>query len=344
MRISGAPLLCSIAWTLSACGSAASYDYDLPAPGEEQEPTLAKMRGKTTGEATDVDLDRLRVALLWFPVVPAEGKLQIRQKVKEHLSIGFFEIDISQQPPPRAIEGADMMRYAQAEVVLYEDRNDNGDLDLVSRGTASPDRVVGRAIGVRVWWLGAGMPAPAENRGYRPVADGWSFTYGPIKAEPEPDLCTPGRQGPDDTWRPVCPGSRIKEPAQDVSVRDPFVITLSDDPKLQSYACLGFWGTSSETKSDEWPDTTPGWNSPEVRNKICDPATCKNNGKGYPLDLPLPGRNVEIHCNADHTTYSWKDCEPDPKLCGTVFCHQGGGARDPNLSRPPPPGWPAQCN
>jgi hypothetical protein len=236
-----------------------------------------------------------------------------------------------------------MMRYAQAEVVFYEDVNGNKKLDRVARDQEPVDRVIGRADGARIWWLGStSMPATADNRGYKPVVPGWSFTYGPIKAEPEPNDCMPDREM-GGTYKPVCRPSRVNVPAQDVSSDSPLIITVTNDPKLQAYACAGFWGTSPE-KSDEWLDTTPGWNSPEVRHKICNPATCESNGTGLPLDLPVAGRHVAIQCNSAKTVYTWKDCEPDPKLCGTIFCHQGKGARDPDLTLPAPPGWPEACN
>jgi hypothetical protein len=338
MKTSGARLLCSFALALSACGSAASYKYELP-PAEEQRPTLATIRGKTEGEVADVDPARLRASLVWFPVSPAPGKAQIAQKVKHQDFLNnLFEINISEEPLPAVIEGAGMMRYAQAEVVLYEDVNDNNELDLVSPGTARIDRVVGRATGVRVWWLGAGSPAPIEDRGYRPVSEGWSVTYGPIKDEPNIRDCKPDNQdGPGGTWRPSCPPSMVKAQAREVSVQNPFVITMSSDSKLQSYACRGFWGTSSE-KSDEWSDKTPGWYSREVRDQICNPATCDcPKGAECELDLPVDPK-VPITCNPDQTTYAWKACAPDPKLCNTVFCHEGKGARDP--AQPKPKNWP----
>lgn len=342
MKIRGAGLLCTLASVLTGCGSAASFDYEKPSSGETVDQPLARMRGSTQGDAADVNAEDLRVALVWFPVIPSPDKVQNPQRVNHHIWLGSFEIEITNEPPRRAVEGADIGRYAKAEVVLYEDRNHNDELDLVSRGATSPDRVVGRALGTRVWWLHDGMPAPADQRGYLPVVQGWSFTYGPIEAAPEADLCAPGRASPDDTWRPVCQQRGIKEPVKDVSVQSPFVITLSNDPKLQSYACLGFWGTSSD-KSDEWPDTTAGWNSPEVRYKICNRETCDSDGTGPALDLPVAGRSVDIQCNSDKTTYYWKDCEPDPKLCGTVFCHEGKGARDPRPGVAPPDNWPAKC-
>jgi hypothetical protein len=339
MKTPGAGLLCSLAWMVSACGSAASYNYDLPEPIETTGPTLATLRGQTIGAPFTADPDRYRVALAWFPVSPAEGKVQSIQNPSYHLGWNYFEIEISGEPPSHAVEGEGMMRYAQAEVVFYEDLNGNKKLDLVTRAQAPVDRVIGRANGARVWWLGAGSnPASAENRGVKPVAPGWSFTYGPIKAEPQASDCSPSpEQG---TYRPVC-SSRIKEPAQDLSPEYPLIITVTDDPKLQSYACSGFWGTSKD-KSDEWSDTTPGWNSPEVRRKICNPETCDRQGAASPLDLPVAGRNVQIQCNLKQTIYTWKDCEPDPKLCGTVFCHVGRGARDPEQD--PPPSWPTCSN
>ena len=339
MRTSGAGLLCSLAWMLSACGSAASYDYDLPEPPAKEPALLARIHGETVGETT-ARRDLLQIALVWFPVAPRVGDSQVSQSVtwRSTTLLGGVDIDILEQPPPPAIKAADMMRYGQAELVLFEDRNRNGKLDIVVASGSHPshDRIVGRAKGFRAWWLAGGSPAPAEQRGYKPIKQGLSFTYGPINAEPDPWLCSPdAEQG----GKLTCPRI-LREPAYDVSSQNTFTITVSDDVKLQSYGCLGFWGTSPE-KSDEWPDTTPGWYAPEVRNKICDPATCDNQGQGDRLDLPRPDRKVEIVCNDEKTSYGWKDCEPDPNLCGTVFCHMGYGKLDPEQSALPK-GWP--CN
>ena len=333
MKISGASLLCSLAWVINACGSAASYDYALPPPGFEEPPLLARIPGILAGEASHADPSRLRVDLVWFPVSHTEGKVQTSQNVTlQQLGWGHFEVHISKEPPTNAIEGAQMMRYAQAEVVLYEDVNDNKVLDVLDPGKPAPDRVLGRAHGMRVWWLGEGSPAPDNQRGYSPVQEGWSFTYGPIVAEPDIRDCEPNRE--DGTWKPTCRGRSIKVPAQDVSSQsNGFTLTQSQDPRLQSYACRGFWGTSPD-KSDEWDDTTPGWNSPEVREKICNPETCDENVRGDKLDVPVKGRNVRIECSADQSTYFWKDCEPDPNLCGTIFCHYGRGMRNPKELKP----------
>jgi len=336
MKTIGAGLLCSFAWTLSACGSAASHDYDLPEPGAKEPQLLARIHGQTLGE-TSARRDLLQIALVWFPVDARPGDHQISQSVtwRPTTLLGGVDIDILEQPPPPAIKAADMMRYAQAELVLFEDRNRNGKLDVVVASGTNPlhDRVVGRANGFRAWWLADGSPAPADQRGYKPITQGFSFTYGPIKAEPDPWLCSPDAEL---GGKLSCPRT-LREPAYDVSTQNSVTITVSDDAKLQSYACRGFWGTSPE-KVDEWPDTTPGWNSPDVRNKICDPKTCDNHGQGE-LDLPLPNRPVEVVCDPNNTVYGWKDCEPDPNLCGTVFCHIGYGKRDPD--QPLPKRWPS---
>jgi hypothetical protein len=346
MRISGA-LLCSVAVMLGGCGSAASYDYDMPPVVDP--PALASMRGIIKGMA-DANRERVRVALVWLPVSPGEGKVQVSQNAESRPGpVDFgrdavyptFEIDISQEPPAKAIEGSGSMRFGQAEVVLYEDRNDNSEFDIVG-GSASPDRVIGRANGVRLWWLGAGSPAPSGFRGYKPVTAGWSLTYGPTVAEPsspgEFGDCAPDPE-PGGAWHRPCP-LRLKEPAVDVPLADPFTIIVSNEPALQSYACLGYWGTNSE-KSDEWPDDTPGWHAPSLRSQICnvESCDCKQN---CPLDLPVKGRELKtgLMCSESKRAYFWKDCIRDPKLCNTVFCHYGHG--ELKDGEKPPADWPCK--
>jgi hypothetical protein len=336
MKTRGAGLLCSIASLLSACGTAASYDYDLP-PWVEP-PPLTQLRGQVVG-IPDAPTEQIQVALVWLPVSPAEGKNQVSQPVTSHAARIYMDIDISEPPPIAAIERADMMSYAQAEVVLYQDRNSNSRLDVVGRGLASPDRILGRADGFRLWWLGAGSPAPPDARGYKPVAEGFSVTYGPVSIDPEPGDCAPDPQ-PGGNLHPRCT-LKVKDKATDVAPLQPLTITVSNDPALQSYACLGFWGMSSE-KSDEWPDDTPGWNSPDLRNQICNEATCTCKDAVCPLDLPVAGKTITspVHCNEAKTAYVWKDCVRDPKFCGTLFCHYGHGERDADPSKPLPEGWP----
>lgn len=338
MKTSGAFLLCSVAVMLGGCGSAASYDYDLPPVVDP--PALASMRGRIEGMA-NADRDRVRVALVWLPVSPGEGKVQVSQNAKSRPGLVDFEIDISEEPPAKVIEGTGSMRYGQAEVVLYEDRNGNSDLDIVG-GSMSPDRVIGRANGVRLWWLGAGSPAPTGFRGYQPVTQGWSLTYGPTMAEPSSPNEVGGDCAPDPTPGGArhlpCP-LRVKEPAVDVPLADPFTITVSNDPALQSYACLGYWGTNSE-KSDEWPDDSPGWNAPELRKRISNQANwnCKEN---CALDLPVRPLKTPLLCSESKRAYFWKDCIADANLCGTVFCHYGH--HELADGEAVPANWPSSC-
>ena len=103
MKTSGAGLLCSLTWVLSACGSAASYNYELP-PARDDQPALARMRGQTEGNPVGADPALLRIALVWFPITPAAGKVQFSQPVRhEQLGWGKFEVAISEEPPSRAI-------------------------------------------------------------------------------------------------------------------------------------------------------------------------------------------------------------------------------------------------
>jgi hypothetical protein len=338
MKTTGAVLLCSIVCALSGCGSAVSPDYylpDLPDDPTQGQTALATIRGQTVG-VPDADPNLVRIALVWFPVSPGEGKKQFIQPVRERYKRVYFDIEISQEPPPAAIGEVGGMRYAQGEIVLYEDRNRDNLLTIVPAGYTSPDRVLGRAEGLRVWRLKEGAPASPDRRGEIPITQGWSFTYGPIKAEPDPGLCDPD---PLLGGKVSCRRS-LKEPAQDVSSQDVFFIKVSNTAALQSYTCSGFWGTS-EDKTDAWSDMTPGWNAPEVRNKICNPETCDGAKPGQ-LDLPVRA-GVPITCNPEKTLYHWRDCEPDPHLCGTFFCHDGYGAYDP-AKEPRPANWPSDAN
>jgi hypothetical protein len=327
-------LLCSIACILNACGSAASSEYELPEV--DVAAPIAKMHAQLDQIPTMASPELLRVALVWLPVSPAAGKSLLSQDLSfTFRGLGGMDIDISRPPPESAVQPLDIMRYGQADLILYQDSDGDGQLDI-KEGNTSLDLVLGRANGTRVWWS-AGTPAPSDARGYKPIVAGWSYTYGPIKYELEPNDCTRDSD-PGGRLYPHCP-PKTKVQAVDVSQQDVIPISVQTDRSLQPYACRGFWGTSPE-KSDQWPDTTRGWYSPAVRGRMCDLKTCDCTDSSCELDLPLPGRSLAspLSCNAERTMYVWKDCEPDPALCGTVFCHTGIGVRD--TKKAAPANWP----
>ena len=97
----------------------------------------------------------------------------------------------SEQPPNGAIKAADLLRYGQAELVLYQDGNRNGNLDVIGRDQPALHRVVGRANGFRAWWLTNGRPTtcdgskeggpldlPVANRPVKITCNGEKTIYG----------------------------------------------------------------------------------------------------------------------------------------------------------------------
>ena len=122
----GAWKLCSLA-LLSGCGSAVSQDYLLPESTNEP-PTFAHLRAQVSGY-TDADRDRVRATLVWFPVLPAQHKVQTGQSLKVNQNKLHLLIGIPLAPPPQAVEQTGNTRAAYAELVLYEDRDNDNELD-----------------------------------------------------------------------------------------------------------------------------------------------------------------------------------------------------------------------
>ena len=336
MKTHGAWKLCSLALMLSGCGSAVSHDYLLPESTNEQ-PMFAQLRAQTVGY-TDANRDRVRATFVWFPVLPAQNKDQTGQDLRLERTNVELLIGIPMAPPPRAVEQTGNTRSAYAELVLYEDRDNDNELDILPPNSKNVvrDRVLGRAEEFRIWWFDDAPASSGVTTGSLPKGR-WLTTADWSKIENASDLCEPDRDGALGTFKPTCPPGSVRErllPITEIPAQTVPIITLSNDPRLQSYGCLGFWGTNSQ-KGFEWPASAPGWKSSNIRDQICNPATCACNDAECPEpDLPVAGRPVEVLCEPTETSYYWKDCEPDPALCGTVFCHEGRGQRDPNQDRP----------
>ena len=335
MKTHGAWKLCLLAWTLSGCGSAVSHDYLLPESKDDRQ-LFTQLRAQTVGY-TDAARDRIRATFVWFPVLPAQNKDQTGQNLRlERTSVELL-IGIPMAPPPRALELTGSTRSAYAELILYEDLDNDDELDILppSSKNVARDRVLGRAEEFRVWWFED--PTVSRDVSGAPLQGRWLTTSDWSKVATGSDLCEPDRDGPLGTFKPTCPPGSVRErllPITDIPAQTVPIITLSNDPRLQSYTCLGFWGTNSQ-KGFEWPASAPGWKSTAIRDKICNPATCScSDAECAELDLPGAGRRVEVLCDPSETAYYWKDCEPDPFLCGTIFCHEGRGKRDPSQDRP----------
>jgi hypothetical protein len=239
----------------------------------------------------------------------------------------YYELALTALPPEGAVfdgvkaPGVDPeLRWAQAALLVYEDRDDDHRLTIASRDGVSPDHVVGKAEGITVWFAMAGRPAPGAYLAALPVVPGLSVTRAPL-VDPAPGDCTPGEP----CMQRYADATLLPSPA-------PVDIAVTFDRHLDHYTCESFWG------SDDWPDFASDWHrwSPLARSLCAPGVDCHCTGPACPLDVPPPGATVA--CAADGSAYVYKTCVEDPAVCGTRFCHYGHGERAPGA--PPPAGWP----
>jgi hypothetical protein len=327
-----------LGWTallVAACDAAAPPNYN---------PTLLTIHGRITTSAIETT-PQVRVALVWLSVQPGQGAFQYAQDVgvQSQFPAGFL-IDVTTLPPDATIDkffpeqrqsvmqqGMDPdMQWAQGALLVYEDGNGNGTLDVAPPGQVSPDRVVGTAQGVTVWFLAQGRPAPERFRGRFPIGPGFTITRDPTLHDPAPGDCSTQDDMGIYDW--PCTQDYNTDGA-DIPTDQPIDIALSGDPALAGYSCQTFWSLA------DWPDWASDWNaSSPLASQICRGDGCDCRGYGCPLDLPPAG--TQVSCNADGTAYVWKACVADAALCGTRFCHYGHGERA--AGAPPPADWPCR--
>jgi hypothetical protein len=310
--------------------------------GNHYRPPYATIHGTITASDVTVPTPDVRVALGWLAVQPGQGAFQVTQSVSVKAQFPTkFDLDVTDLPPPQAVSGFftdewryqaiaggldPTMRWAQAVVLVYEDDNGNGQLDLAPPGQKSPDRVLGKAEGVEVFFLQSGRPAPADYVWSFPTAPGFSIAGARLQ-DPAPGDC--GAATASGVVEYPCGQAIVDQ--QRLSFPTNIQVALTADPHLQGYACTNFWS------SDEWPDFASDWNkfSP-LAAQLCSGPGCDCVGSNCALDLPPAG--VTATCNADGTAYVYKTCVDDPDVCGTRFCHYGHGERAPGIA--PPTGWP----
>jgi hypothetical protein len=139
-------LICLIA---AACGGATGT--------EKQGTALVTLHGQLTGASTATSTGPVSVAIAWYPSVAANGptsgaKAIVTQKVTFQ---GTFPVDFTVQldgpPPDDALidlaQNGGRGKAAYGVLIAFEDRNGNGQLDLIPPGGAPVDRIVGASSG-----------------------------------------------------------------------------------------------------------------------------------------------------------------------------------------------------
>src|SRR5262249_1608251 len=123
-------LLAFLPLSIAACGTAAGATYD---------PPLLSFNG-TIASSSVATAATVRVALVWKLPDSAGASLQAAQELAVRAEFpATFHLDVGQLPPPEVITPIESTKtgptaatgYAFGTLVVYEDTNGNGKLDLV---------------------------------------------------------------------------------------------------------------------------------------------------------------------------------------------------------------------
>jgi hypothetical protein len=309
------------------CGSAAGPGYG---PLLDKPATITA--NLTSSMASPAGPVALRAALVWKydGIMKAVGQ-DIAVKVDALPS--HFTLDITHAPPPEAISSlnppginiysdyivnADHTRQATGVIMLYEDRNGNGQLDFIhDTDTTSPDRVVGVANDTLVEYLEGELPV-LTTTAMNPWADaklGFNLMREPVgqMAPPVPGC---GLNGNAECGNWPAGSVQLKFSPLSESVD----IELSGDPALVGNLCVG-----------------PPPNVPDVPFPDCNRWIGTEHAGCPAFDQPPPGTSVT--CSADGTSFAFLwTAPPTMYLCQYPEFAYGSGIRSAGL--PPPAGWP----
>jgi hypothetical protein len=174
------------------CGSAAGRDYS---------PPFVTLFGVITSSGVQTPSE-VRVALVWKKRDPEGNLLRAAQElvVKAEFPVRF-RLDVNSLPPAevmnwRTVNGQrdPSFRYATGTLIVYEDVNGNGVLDLLSSDAeSSVDRVLGIPERLSVFYV-EGPSAPSTGPGARA---GYNLRLEPPVVDPQPGAanCTPQQAG-----------------------------------------------------------------------------------------------------------------------------------------------------
>jgi len=157
-------LLAATCVALTGCGTGAA--------NPEYNPPYAVLHGAITGTTVPTPAE-VRVALVWARQNPdGIGELAVAQELGVRADFPVqFQLEVSQLPPEAAMNPAPEedfpdadFRYALGSIVVYEDLNGNGTLDLISLdATTTIDRVLGVPTHDFVFYLEGTPPPPLSS-------------------------------------------------------------------------------------------------------------------------------------------------------------------------------------
>jgi hypothetical protein len=210
----------------AACGSGAGPDYSR---------SYATLHGSIVASSVQTT-SQVRVALVWEHVNTRPGVTALKSTQELGLHAQFpanFQMDINALPPKEALSQMDPAKAVQAGIdpnlrmaagtlVVYEDTNDNGKLDLLTVDSESTiDRVLGVPTGLTLLYV-EGTPPPVNMQGYfagLTLQRGFNL------------LQEPG-------WQAGAPAGPLSSAAwQLVPLSTEIAISLTASPQLSRYVC-----------------------------------------------------------------------------------------------------------
>lgn len=284
----------------TACGTGASSDYS---------PSYATLHGSIASSSVTTTAD-VRVALVWEVVNPRPGAAALKSTQELGLRAQFpsnFQMDINSLPPSEALS----KNLAAGTLVVYEDTNRNGKLDLLAVDARSAtDRVLGVPRGLTVVYVEGTPPAKAASGYFANVALQRGFNL----------LQESG-------WGAAAPVANTPWTMLPLSTEIP--IDLTDAPQLSQYVCQQEPGLISACAS-----------APSAAVN-CEPPAPSTPPPAAPTpgDKPVPPGNGGNGSNGSNGTNGAGSCEAAATSpCGQARCNvNGAGASTVGPSNGPPP-------
>jgi hypothetical protein len=288
----------------AGCGS-------LPeAPGDAA--ALATMNGTLSVASGAQAPASVRVALVWRTDL-GEGD-QRGFNVAEDLEVApqfpaRFQLTVRNAPPASALFLAEKdfdMKIAVGSVVAYEDKNQNGKLDLVpAKSTSFVDGIVGANDELIVVWLPK-EPTAALARELRDPQGGLPRAGYNLYKRQTP-LCTV--TGGNNPGAETVPGAPATPCTGTTDIRwlpidAPFDLPIVTDPKFNSLMCQS-------------TDPGPGPDGPPEVGPTPAPADPNPGGPSGPSvpQGPFPAAGSRgLVCSPDGRRFTYSDCR-EPRLC-----------------------------
>ncbi|HET6282818.1 MAG TPA: hypothetical protein VFH73_17775 [Polyangia bacterium] len=341
------------------CGNGAGSDYNT---------SYATLHGTITASSVDTTSD-VRVALVWEHINAQPGATSLKSTQELGLRATFptnFLMDINKLPPAESLTRMDPtlaaqsgidpnLRVAAGTLVVYEDTNRNGKLDLLPVDTKSTiDRVLGVPQGLTVLYV-EGTPPPAGSRGYFSGVtlqrgfnllqeSGWQQTK-PI----DPTAATPWTVLPLSTAISISL-TAAPQLSHYVCQKDPGLInqclvTPPSDPSIPTPTLPPNCGTAPAAGSTPAPAPGTGGGAPAPGDLT--PPCCKTTGDDpTPGSKPPPGNGSNGGTPGGVNGAGMTNCAPDgtsapcsQSACmfnGTVVATPPSGGAGAGMSSPAP--------